>query len=247
MKQMSSGVLVAVLAVVVVVAGAVWWFNTGDAEPTTDVTAPPVATTTAEAGGETPTTGGGEPIITVDASGGGDVYEITSGSTASFTLDEELRGNPVTVVAVSSIVLGQVRIDPDDLGRSVIGIILVNARDFTTDSNNRNRAIRGPILDTEAVEFIEFAPTSIDGLGGALQSGTDVRFTVTGDLTIRDITHEVTFDVTAQIDDRGLLVGHAEASVLRSDYELTIPNAPGVANVTDEVRLALDFEAAPAS
>jgi hypothetical protein len=42
-------------------------------------------------------------------------------------------------------------------------------------------------------------------------------------------------------------VGSAEATVLRSDFQLTIPNAPGVANVSDEVQLSLDFEAAPAS
>lgn len=240
MTKRNTGVIVAVAAAAVVAGGALWWFTTGDAEPTTDVTAPPIQSTSTAAGVEDGgARGSGAEVPTV--------YEITSGSTASFTIDEVLRGNPTTVVGVSSVVLRQVQIDPAELARSEIGTILVNARDFTTDSGNRNRAIRGPILDTEVVEFIEFAPTSIDGLEGPLQAGTVFEFAVTGGLTIRDITKEVVFDVTASIDGRGFLVGRAEASVLRSDFRLTIPNAPGVADVSDEVRLTLEFEAAPTS
>jgi polyisoprenoid-binding protein YceI len=175
------------------------------------------------------------------------LYELNDQSTATFTIFEELRGAPVTVVGVSSIVLGQIQLDPEDLANSQIGTILINARDFTTDSGTRDRAIRGPILDTSAVEFIEFSPTAIDGLSGPVVLGTQLEFTVTGDLLIRDITNEVTFEVTSTIDDRGFLIGSAETTVLRSDYELSIPSAPGVANVADEVPLFLDFEAVPAS
>jgi hypothetical protein len=39
-------------------------------------------------------------------------------------------------------------------------------------------------------------------------------------------------------------VGHAEATVLRSDFNLTIPNVPFVASVGDDVTLKLDFIAA---
>ncbi len=236
---MNSNVIlgVAVAAVLVVGGGALWWFNTGDTAPSTNTTVPQIETTTTVAA-EDPSSFGGE-IPTL--------YEITDQSTATFSLGEQLRGNPVTVVGTSGIVLGQIQIDPADLANSQVGTILVNARDFETDSSNRNRAIRGPILDTDTFENIEFAPTSIEGLSGPLDPGAEFSFTVGGELKIRDIVNPVTFEVTASMDDRGFLVGTATTSVLRGDYELTIPNAPGVAEVDEEVRLELDFEAAPTS
>jgi polyisoprenoid-binding protein YceI len=236
--------IVGIVLAVAVGGAALWWFNTGDEVPTEGVEAPAIettSTTTAAVEETTTTTEAGDPAEIPT------LYELNDQSTATFTIDEELRGSPVTVVGVSSIVLGQIQIDPDDLANTQIGTILINARDFTTDSENRNRAIRGPILDTSAVEFIEFTSTSIDGLSGPVQVGTQLEFSVTGDLLIRDITNEVTFDVVASIDDRGFLVGSAETMVLRSDYELSIPSAPGVANVADEIPLFLDFEAVPAS
>ncbi|HSJ26963.1 MAG TPA: YceI family protein, partial [Acidimicrobiia bacterium] len=122
-----------------------------------------------------------------------------------------------------------------------IGTILVNARDFTTDSSNRNRAIRGPILDADSFEYIEFVPTSLEGFDG---SGTPFR--VTGDLTIRDVTNLVTFDVTAAVDG-GSVRGTATATVDRTMWGLNIPNAPGVADVSESVILTLEFVAVPTS
>lgn len=235
-RQMVAGLAaVGVLAVGGVTA---WWFTTGDAEPTSDVSAPEVAPTTT-------VSSPGSSEMSSASGDGSTVYELTDETTASFTIDEELRGEPVTVVAVSTIVVGQIRIDPADLANSQVGTVLVNARDFTTDSSFRDRAIRGPILDSDAVEFVEFTPTGVDGLEGALEPGADVTFTVTGDLTVRDVTNPATFTVTARVDDSGLLVGFATTTVLRSDYDLTIPSAPGVANVADEVELSIEFVAAP--
>ena len=69
------------------------------------------------------------------------------------------------------------------------------------------------------------------------------RFNVTGDLTVRDITQEITFQVTVTPVSETRLEGVAKATVLRSDYELNIPSVPNVANVSDEVRLEIEFVA----
>ena len=70
-------------------------------------------------------------------------------------------------------------------------------------------------------------------------------FTVTGDLTIRDATNRVIFDVIATLNGDETLTGTAEATVDRTDWGLNIPNAPGVANVSETVTLRLEFVAAP--
>lgn len=209
---------------------SVWWFNQGTEAPSADVTAPSVQSTTTEAAESSTTVGQANQTVT---------YSLTEASTASFTIDEVLRGTPTTVVGTSSIVLGEIVYDPSDPASLQIGTILINARDFTTDSSNRNRAIRGPILDADTFEFIEFSPTAIDGFDG---SGS--TFTVSGDLTIRDVTHPVTFDVTAAVDGEQV-IGTATAVVDRTLWGLDIPNAPGVANVAESVVLTLEFVASP--
>ena len=146
---------IAVLATVVFVVAtggaAVWWFGQGTEAPSVDVTAPSATETVS------PTGDGQADDATV-------TYALTSASRATFVIAEELRGEPGTVMATSSIVLGEMALDPADPVSARIGTILVNARDFTTDSSNRNRAIRGPILDADTFEFVEFAPVSIDWL-----------------------------------------------------------------------------------
>ena len=235
--------ITAVLAVVLAagVGGAAWWFSQGTETPSVDVTAPPIATTTTESdessGGSTTT------VAPEEADGGVQTYALTDATQATFTITEELRGTPTTVVGTSTIVLGEIALDPEDAASTIqIGTILVNARDFATDSSNRNRAVRGPILDADTFEFIEFAPTSVDGL---VDTGGDVTLTVTGDLTIRDVSNPVTFDVTATLNDDGTITGTATTSIDRTDWGLDIPSAPGVANVSEEVALALEFVAAP--
>jgi polyisoprenoid-binding protein YceI len=239
MNRTATAVL-AVLLAVGVGAGA-WWFSQGTEAPSVDVTAPPVGTTTTAS--TQPADGGATTTAApVEAGDGPATYALTDASQAAFTITEDLRGTPTTVVGTSTIVLGEIAVDTDDPSTIQIGTILVNARDFTTDSGNRNRAIRGPILDADNFEFIEFVPDSIDVVD---DSGPEVRLTVTGDLTIREIANPVTFDVAATLNGDGTISGTATATIDRTDWGLNIPSAPGVANVSEVVSLALDFVAAP--
>jgi polyisoprenoid-binding protein YceI len=64
-----------------------------------------------------------------------------------------------------------------------------------------------------------------------------------GDLTIRDVTLPVVFDVTATVDSMGQVSGAAVAVIERSDYGLVIPSVPLVANVSEAVQLEIDFVA----
>jgi len=171
--------------------------------------------------------------------------ELSEGTEARFSIYEDLRGEPFTVVGVTTEVVGRIRVDTSDLSRSQMGEILINARTFATDSGNRDRAIRGPILAAEQHEFITLRPTGITGLAGAAEDGGEYSFTVAGDLTVREITQPVTFTVVARWDGDGLLTGLASTTVLRSDFGLNVPSVPFVANVGDEVGLELAFTAAP--
>ena len=108
----------------------------------------------------------------------------------------------------------------------------------------RNRAIRNFILNTDSFEFITFAPTEVIGLDGGAQPGDTFTFQLAGELTIRDVTQPVVFEVTATVDSVNQLSGTAVTTVQRSDYNLAIPSVPQVADVSEEVRVELDFVAA---
>lgn len=234
-------------AVALVGAGVVVWFFwvSSTPPPGTDVTAPPLDTSSTTA--TSAAAAAGDNSTTTTASDGGEVVLLTlgEGTRAVFELDEELRGQPKHVVAETPDVVGQVEVNLADAGESRIGEILINARTFTTDSGLRDRAIRGPILDAGTHEFIRFAPTALVGLEGPVEVGETVEFQVEGDLSIRDVTRPVTFDVTATLVAEDRLEGVATTTVLRSDFGLQIPNVASVANVTDEVVLTLEFVAVP--
>lgn len=232
--------IAAAVIAVVVLGAAAWFYSQGDSEPTTGVTAPPITTTTSG----TATTPDQPDAETTPPATESATFELTDAA-ATFTLTEELRGQPTTAVGTSDIVVGQIELDRADLSETRIGTILVNARAFATDSSLRDRAVRGPILDTDAFEFIEFAPTSIEGLSGAARVGEELSFTVIGDLTVRGVTSEAVFDVTATLIDESTLEGTATTLISREAFGLTIPSVPTVANVSDEVTLELSFTASP--
>lgn len=247
------GMVIGIGAALVVAVGAWIFFSGGSGEPSTEVTAPPITaaqettTTVTAAPEETEPPSTVAPTTTAaDATGSVVTFEIDqSASTASFTLNEELRGAPTTVVGVTSELAGQIQVDFGNPVDSQVGQIVINARTLETDSSFRDRAIRGQILESasDEFEFITFTPTSIDGLPD--EATAPFTFTVTGDLTVRTVTQPVTFTVEISDASETSVAGTATADVLRSDFDLNIPSVPSVANVTDEVQLDLVFVATP--
>jgi polyisoprenoid-binding protein YceI len=240
------------VAVAGVAAIAIWWVTSTDIDNPVDVTAPALAADTTTPADETGATAAPDTTLsdsTEPAAGGAAdgavTYELGGGSLVTFELDEVLRGSPFRVVATNSEVAGQIRVDPADLSTAEIGTIVIGAQTFATDSGNRDRAIRGPILDSDTFQTIQFVPTSIEGLSGSAGTGEVSEFAVTGDLTVKDTTAPVTFAVSAVLTDGGL-EGSAEATVSRETYGLEIPSVPSVADVGDEVLIRIDFVAPPA-
>lgn len=166
-------------------------------------------------------------------------------SEVRFIVHEELFGQPKEVVGRTDQVAGDVLVNLSNPARSEVCTIRINVRTLVTDNEFRNRAIRGQILQSsqDEFEFTEFVPTSITGLPESVTIGTPVTFQITGQLRVRDIVNSVTFDATATLVSEERLEASATAMVTRSQYELTIPNAPGVANVSEEVGLEIDFVA----
>lgn len=185
------------------------------------------------------------PEAVADSSAAGPtIYEIKPAeSEVSFTLGEILRGVPTAVIGKTDQVAGQIALDFDDPATAKVGTIQVNARTLLTDNNFRNKAIRNRILFTDAFEFITFEPTAVTGLPDSISEGDTVEFQITGDLTVRDRTNEVTFAVTATAVSPDRIEGTATTTVMRRNFNLQIPSVSGVADVDEEVILEINFVA----
>lgn len=223
------------------------WFAGGSGEPSTELTTPTIASEPETTSTSDPLTTTSEAVsTTATENGSGTVAFVIDPeqSTASFEIDEELRGSPKRVVGTTSEVAGQVLVDTSDLASAQVSEIIINARTFQTDSSQRDRAIRGPvILDSasDEFEFITLSVTSIGGLQGALDVGDTIEFTLRGELTVKGTTNGETFEVSATLVDETTIQGTGTATVSRETYGIGIPSVPGVANVGDEVEVRLDF------
>lgn len=242
--------VLAILALAGAALAWVFWFAGGTGEPTAELTIPGVTTATASEDITGVDTTVSDPTATTDpASTAPLAFLIEPGeSVATFEIDEILRGEPTRVVGTTDQVAGQVVVHPDDLVLTTISEIVINARTFTTDSSQRDRAIRGPVIlnsATDQHELIIFSPTGIEGLEGQgpAVAGETYEFTVIGELTIRDSTEQIAFEVVVDMVDEGTLRGRATTLVRRSDFGIGIPNVAFVADVSDEVALSLEFVA----
>ena len=230
--------LAGLLAVGAAAFAYLFWFAGGSGEPSTELTTPELIDTTSstEDGGSTTTDGDSRTSFVIDQ----------TQSTAGFQIDEELQGQPNQVIGLTDQVAGQVNVDPSDLSTAQFSDIVVNARTFVTDSERRDRAIRGPVILDSASdehELITLEVTSVDGLAGLANVGDTVDFSLIGDLTIKGTTSPVTFAVSVTFVDEDTIQGTATAEVTRSQFGIGIPSVPGVANVADDVLLRLEFVA----
>lgn len=177
-------------------------------------------------------------------SDGATIYEIApSRSEARFTVQEVLRGADTTVVGVSSNLAGQIAFDLSDPTTAQVGEILINARDFATDSSFRNRAIANEILLTNDYEFITFTPKELVGLPDSVTVGETYDFQIVGDLTIIGQTQEVTFDATVTPKSETELEGLASTTIQYAEFGVTVPLSQAVTAVAENVVLELDFVA----
>lgn len=171
---------------------------------------------------------------------------IEEESEARFLIDETLVGDPTVVVGRTNRIAGDILVDFSNPNASQIGDIAVNARTLRTDTTLRDQSIRGQILQSsrDEYEFIIFTPIRLEGLSTTpIAVGDEVDFQIVGNLTIRGVTREVTFEATVTLVETDRIEGFASTQVAYADYDITINPPPTVNGVGDIVTLELDFVA----
>jgi polyisoprenoid-binding protein YceI len=194
------------------------------------------------------------PVINAAGAGGLRTFVIVpSESKAMYLVDEEFFSGALAkygiaagdsdVVGTTQAFEGQIQLNLDDLS-SALGDnhFTVQMNTLTTDRELRDGWIRenGPRFND--YPLATFRATAIEGAPGSYSEGEEVSFRLSGDLTIRQITKPVTFDVTASLTG-DTLTGVATTRLLMSDFGIEPPNFANTLTVADEFGIEVHFTA----
>jgi polyisoprenoid-binding protein YceI len=181
------------------------------------------------------------------ASGSGVVYQIdASQSEAHYEVSETFfQGNRLNLaIGRTKGVAGDVLVDFADPAKSQIGTIVIDVSQLTSDESRRDNFIRNNFLQSAQYPQVTFKPTKIEGLPASVKPGDQLTLKVTGDLTVKQTTKPVTFDVTLKAD-QDKLTGTATAQILLSDFGVG-PIQIAMLQTEDQAKLVFDFVAVPA-
>lgn len=166
-------------------------------------------------------------------------------SKASYAVDETFlnqNNRLVTAVGVTTIINGEILLDPQNPANTRVGEITVDISALKSDSDRRDGAIRRDWLESAKYPISRFVPTAYEGLPSSYEIGQDLTFKMTGDMTVRDTTIPVTWDVVARYDG-SQLVGTATTQIKMSAFNFTAPNIAGILRAEDDAKLTLEFVA----
>ena len=120
-------------------------------------------------------------------------------------------------IGITNQVSGEVLVDRDNPQNSTIGPVEVDISQFTSDSARRDNAIRERFLESNRFPIVTFVPNQVERVPQDYQEGQQLEIQVSGDLTIRDVTKPVTFDVTLE-GSGDTITGEATTKILMSDF-----------------------------
>jgi len=173
-------------------------------------------------------------------------WTVTDKSKATIRVREQLVGVslPSDAVLTATGAKGSFTLNSDGTFASGSKITF-DLTTLSSDERDRDNFIKNDTLQVRQFPTAEFVPTKTTGLTVPLAASGTFTFTLTGNMTIKGKTKEVTFDVTAKRDGSDLTAtATASPSWKFGDFGMTAPSVPfRVLSVTDEIRAAIDIVA----
>jgi polyisoprenoid-binding protein YceI len=174
------------------------------------------------------------------------VWTVTDKSKATIRVREQLVGVslPSDAVLTATGAKGSFELNSDGTFTSNSKITF-DLTTLSSDERDRDNFIKNDTLQVRQFPTAEFVPMKANGLTLPLTSSGTFTFTLTGNMTIKGKTKEVTCDVTAKRDGSDLTASAAaNPSWKFGDFGMTAPSVPfRVLSVTDEIRVSIDIVA----
>jgi polyisoprenoid-binding protein YceI len=173
-------------------------------------------------------------------------WTVTDKSKATIRVREQLVGVslPSDAVLTATGAKGSFALNADGTFASGSKITF-DLTTLSSDERDRDSFVKRDTLRVSQFPTAEFVPTKTSGLTLPLATSGTFMFTLTGNMTIKGTTKEVTFDVTAKRDGGDLTAtATASPSWKFGDFGMTAPAVPfRVLSVTDEIRAVIDIVA----
>ncbi len=147
------------------------------------------------------------------------------------------------VVGSTQAIEGQLQLNLDDLSDALgENNFTVGLNTLQTNRDDRDKWIRenGPRFND--FPLATFTATAIESAPDAYAEGEEVEFKLSGDLTIRDVTQPVTFDVSATLVG-DTLTGIATTQLKMSGFGIEPPNFANTLTVEDDFGIEVEFTA----
>ncbi len=160
----------------------------------------------------------------------GITFEVGEGSEVTFTVTEQLASLslPNDAVVRTTALSGHVDLSGQE---SVIHIDLLQ---LSSDNSYRDRYIHERMFADHPTGM--FRVQGLDQLPDGFTDGEEVSDKVDGELTVRDVTVPLTFDVDAR-DDGAVVYIHGRTTFTWDQLQIPKPTARSVVSLEDEVRV----------
>jgi polyisoprenoid-binding protein YceI len=201
---------------------------------------------TLETPSPTPTTTASATETAAATTGSAGAWTVTDGSKATIRVREQLVGVSLPSDAVLNATGAKGSFELNTDGTFASGSkITFDLTTLSTDERDRDNFIKNDTLQVRQFPTAAFVPTKASGLTLPLAASGTFTFTLTGNMTIKGTTKEVTFDVTAKRDGADLTAtATANPSWKFGDFGMRAPSVPfRVVSVTDEIRASIDIVA----
>jgi len=165
-------------------------------------------------------------------------------SEASYEVQEQFlsRDLPNQAIGKTNAVTGELQFSLDGKPSGKVTNITVDLSKLTSDESRRDNRIRQQWLESNKYPNAVFTSTDAQGLPETYTEGQDVSFKLTGNMTIRDVTKPVTFDVIGKLVG-DTITGSATTQILMKDFGIDPPSVAGMLTVKDGVTIKLNFTA----
>jgi polyisoprenoid-binding protein YceI len=169
------------------------------------------------------------------------------GNRARYRVREQLArlDFPNDAVGETTSISGSLMLTPEgDVVREGSRFV-IRLADLASDSDRRDNYLRRNTLSTDDYPDAVFVPTGLRDLPSPLPASGEATFLLDGELTVRDTTRPVTWQVGAEFAG-GAVIGRAETRFTFGDVGLTQPSVGSVLSIRDDIRLEYDFRLVPA-
>jgi polyisoprenoid-binding protein YceI len=175
----------------------------------------------------------------------GITIELQDQSSARYIVVEQFANESLSSSAIgkTSAVTGTIQLDNKGEIVAAGSRVIVDLTTLTSDKGRRDNYLRTRLdLGSQQYPSATLVIKEIQGLPWPLPSTGKITFQLTGDLTIREITRQLTWDVAAQIDQSSV-TGEASAHFTFDTFDIEKPKLLFILSIEDQIDVVVDFTA----